>query len=98
MAQFNAVRLRGGDLVVVLQSDLVDYLPTRLVAPLLPIEQVPSIIPRLNPKIAIGGAEFILAIHLAATVPTRQLGRVEAMLSEHDYAIKAAIDMLIIGF
>ena len=63
MAQFNAVRLRGGDLVVVLQSDLVDYLPTRLVAPLLPIEQVPSIIPQLNPKIAIGGEEFILATH-----------------------------------
>lgn len=98
MAQFDAVRLHSGDLVVVLQSDLVEYLPTRLVAPLLPIDQVPSVVPRLNPKIAINDVEFILATHLAATVPMRQLGRVEAMLSEHDYAIKAAIDMLIIGF
>lgn len=98
MAQFDAVRLRGGDLVVVLQSDLVDYLPTRLVAPLLLSEQVPSIIPRVNPKITIGDVEFIVATHLAATVPIRQLGQVEATLSEHDYAIKAAIDLLIIGF
>lgn len=98
MAQFDAVRLRSGDLVVVLQSNLVDYLPTRLVAPLLPIDQVPSIVPRLNPTIEIDGAAFIVATHLAATVPVRELGRIEATLAEHDYAITGALDMLVIGF
>lgn len=98
MAQFDAVRLRGSDLVVILQSDVVDYLPTRLVAPLLPIDQVPSIVPRVNPRIVIDGDEFVLVTHLAATVPVHQLQRVEASLAAHEYAIRGAIDMLISGF
>jgi toxin CcdB len=98
MAQFDAVMLRSGELVVVLQSDLVDHLPTRLVAPLVPIDSAPSIVARLNPPISVNGTDYILATHLAAAVPVGQLGRVETMLREDEYAIRAAIDMLVIGF
>lgn len=98
MAQFDAVKLRSGELVVVLQADLVDYLPTRLVAPLVPIDSAPSIVPRLNPQISLNDTDYILATHLAAAVSVRQLGRVEAQLREDEYAIRAAIDMLVIGF
>ncbi len=98
MAQFDAIRMRSGELILVLQSDLIDYLPTRLVAPLLPVDSVPSIVPRLNPKLQISGETYVLATHLAATVPVRELGSVEATLEDQEYVIKGAIDMLTTGF
>lgn len=97
-AQFDAVKLRSGALVVVLQSDLVDYLPTRLVAPLLRIDAVPSRMERLNPVFTVDGRDWLLAAHLLATVPVGQLGKVEFSLSEHEYTIKNAVDMLTSGY
>lgn len=98
MVQFDAVKLRSGEFVVVLQSDLVDYLPTRLVAPLVPIDEAPSKVDRLNPIVTIDGRQYLIAVHLAATVPARQIGPTEMMLRDYDFMIKAALDILISGF
>ncbi len=59
MRQFDIVRLKGGQLAVVLQADLLDDRETRVVAPMFPTRDiVPT--PRLHPVVASGGAATLL--------------------------------------
>lgn len=98
MQQFDVVRLRSGARVVILQSDLMDHLPTRLVAPLIAVADAPSVLPRLNPVVSVEGADHIVAVHLAATISVMQIVETIRSLAAHEFAIKAAIDLLISGF
>jgi toxin CcdB len=98
MSQFDVHRLRNGELVVDCQTDLLSVLETRLVIPLVDPETVPGPLPRLHPLFEIEGEEVLLATHLAAAIPARELGDAVASLATCDLAIGNALDFLIGGF
>lgn len=95
MAQFDVYRVQGGGLVVNCQADALDRLPTRLVVPLRPRDK--SEIGRLTPAVRVEGEDYILYTPLAGAVPARSLHRRVGSLTEHEYAIKGALDILITG-
>jgi toxin CcdB len=98
MAQFDVHRDGRGRLLVNVQTDLLPELGTRLVVPLLPSHTVPAPLKRLHPVISFRDENFIFATHLMAAVPSRVLGPpLESLDARYDQ-IKAAIDMVFLGF
>ncbi len=99
MARFDVLPRRGSRLLLVdCQADALSHLPTRFVIPLLLPADVPRPIGRLNPLVRVDGTVWLLATHLAAAVPVRELGpRVTSLADEQD-RIVAAIDFLLSGF
>lgn len=98
MAQFDVHRDGRGRLLVNVQTDLLPELGTRLVVPLLPLDGVPAPLKRLHPVVRFDGEAFIFATHLMAAVPARVIGTPLASLDNHYDTIKAAIDMVFLGF
>jgi len=80
------------------QADLLSYLNTRLVVPLLPIEAAPPPAARLNPRFKIDGQDHVMVTQFAAAIRLRDLGPRGGSLAAHDRAIMDAIDMLLTGF
>jgi toxin CcdB len=99
VAKFDVWRLRGnGALVLEVQADLLDRLNTRLVVPLMPTEDAPPLMERLNPVFEVEERRVAMVTQFAATVPVRELGeRVVSFVGQQD-AIGAALDMLVSGF
>jgi toxin CcdB len=99
MAKFDVYRLRkGGRLVLDCQADLLDILNTRLVVPMLHIDDAPKPASRLNPTFEIEGQAVVMVTQFAAALEVRELGeRVVSLVEEQD-AIGNALDMLIGGF
>lgn len=98
MARFDVHRLTDGILVLDIQADLLSDFKTRLVAPLLPAKTTPRSLERLHPIFAIERQDYVMATHLIAAVPVRELGPVAASLADRHEAIMAAIDMLVTGY
>lgn len=96
MAQFDVHRL-GGGLVVDCQADLLSYIASRLVAPLVPQADAPPPAQRLNPVFDVDGETYVLVTESAGAVPARQLGPVVASLADRWFDITAALDTLISG-
>ena len=97
MARCWLYRLHDGSMVVDCQSDLVDHLGTRLVAPLLDPALVPNALPRLHPVLTVGGERLLMATHLAAAIPASELGQAMGSLESERYIILNALDFLISG-
>lgn len=98
MAQFHVYHMPGGLLVLDLQSDLLDT-GTRVVAPLIPIATGPRPLTRLEPILEVGGEPHALHTAEMAAVPVGLVkGASVADLTEHDYAIRGALDMVFSGF
>mgnify|MGYP001126066065 CR=1 FL=1 len=81
-----------------LQSDLLDDLATRVVAPLIKTVSIGKPILHLNPRFEIEGVAVILSAAELAGVPKGTLGRKIGSLKEHRDEIIAALDFLISGF
>jgi toxin CcdB len=88
----------GGGLVVDAQSDLLDPFSTRVVIPLVALEAAPQAPRRLNPVLDVTGSTLILATHLLAAVPRAELGLPVGSLAPERDRIRAALDMLFLGF
>ena len=98
MAQFQVYRLAGGRLVLDLQTDLIDT-GSRVVAPLIPISTGPRAIGRLEPVFEIQGEDHALHTAEMAAIPSALLGGQSILyLSESDYEIRGALDMVFSGF
>lgn len=97
MAQFQVYRLGGEMLVLDVQSDHIDT-PTRVVAPLLPLDDRLPPYPKLVPVFEIGGRPHGLRIPDLAAVPEALLGEPVLDLRHEDYAIRRALDMIFTGF
>ena len=98
MAQFHVYRLAGSRLVLDLQTDLIDT-GTRVVAPLFPVSDSPKPIGRLEPVFEINGEPHALhTAELAAITSTLIKGPPVADLSDRDYEIRSALDMVFSGF
>ena len=98
MAQFDVYVLPDGLHVVDIQSDLIRTTGTRLVIPLIEIDEDAGVVDRLTPRLPLDNGDVLLATHLATAVLTRQLRTPIGSLAEHDYEIKIALDMLISGY
>jgi toxin CcdB len=66
--QFDVFRTAGGVLVVVIQSDLLETMRTRVVAPLLPAGTAGRSMRGLNPEISFGEEMVVLMPQLLATL------------------------------
>jgi len=80
------------------QSDFLDRLETRVVAPLLPPDAVPRPIRDLHPRFEIEGQPFLMATQLLGAIPRRELGPAVGSLAAQQDDITRALDVLITGF
>ena len=84
--------------VVVLQSELLDDLPTRVVAPLVKAAALagrPAT--RLNPELEVEGETLFLLTQQVGAVPLRSLTRRVGSLEDRRDVIVAALDLLFSG-
>ncbi|MDO5759157.1 MAG: CcdB family protein [Rhodobacterales bacterium] len=96
MAQFDLYRLRGGQLVVDLQTDLIGIDASRIVAPLREAGRYAAF-PGLTPSVEVGEASWIVRVQELAAVPRTELTDRIGSLTEHRDALKRALDILIDG-
>ncbi|MCA3450461.1 MAG: CcdB family protein [Rhodobacter sp.] len=96
MAQFDVFRLKGGTLVVDLQTDLIGIEASRIVAPLREAEGYAAF-PGLTPKIEIDGKAWIVRVQELAAIQGAELREVVASLAAERDALKRALDILIDG-
>jgi toxin CcdB len=84
--------------LVVLQSGLLDDLPTRLVAPLSRSTVLAAGLPkRLAPDFMVAGERVVLKPHEAGTLLARQLGAPLASLRTQSHRIVDALDAVVSG-
>lgn len=99
MRQFDVCWLREPHegLVVILQHDATDMLDTRIVAPLTDIPHR-MLIDRIRLNVDFGGGEHLLQIDRMAAIRRSDIGRVAGNLDHEERRIKAALDLLFVGF
>lgn len=97
-AQFDVCRLSDQTLVVLLQSDIIDILRTRLVAPLVPIKKAGRVIKGLNPQVEVAEQIYVLMPQLSASLPATELTvHVGSTAYMRDDIIRS-LDLLFTGF
>jgi toxin CcdB len=96
MAQFDLYCLKGGQLVVDLQTDLIGIEVSRIVAPLREAGRYTAF-PGLTPTVEVEGATWIVRVQELAAVPGAELRDRVGSLAEHRDALKRALDILIDG-
>jgi toxin CcdB len=97
MAKLDVYRI-GEQLVVEVQHDLMATLRTTVVVPLYPLDRSPRPMRRLNPVFEFGGAPYVMATQLIASIPKRELGAAVGALAEgQSTEITNALDMLFTG-
>lgn len=97
-AQFQVYRIADKRLILDLQTDLIET-GTRVVAPLVSFISGPKAIRRLEPVFEINGAAYALHTGEMAAIPSALLkGPPVANLSNLDYEIRSALDMVFSGF
>lgn len=97
MAQFDLYRLKGGQLVVDLQTDLIGIDASRIVAPLREAGAYTSF-PGLTPEVEFDDRVWIVRVQELAAVPGRELEDRVGSLAAHRDTLKRALDILIDGF
>lgn len=98
MAQFHVYRLSNETLVLDLQTDLID-IGTRIVAPLIPLDSGPRPLTRLEPIFELDGAPHVLHLaEMAAVRSSAVSSPAVADLTDRDYEIRGALDMVFSGF
>lgn len=99
MTRFCVYKLRSdGQLAIDLQSSFLDDLPSRVMAPLYPVADLPWIMSRLTPRFRIDSELYVMATQRLGSIPTTEIGPVIADLSRHADEITAATDFLFQGF
>ena len=96
MRQFDIVRLKGGQLAVVLQSDLLDDRETRVVAPLFPSSMIKPT-PRLHPIVRVRRRSYLLATEKLGAVRRRDVESVIGSIADREYEIRRALDIVFVG-
>jgi toxin CcdB len=82
--------------VVILQSDHVSVLRTRLVAPLMEPHEIKRV-SRLHPVVPLASQTLILVTEQMATVDVADLGPAQGTAEHLRYEITAALDLLFLG-
>lgn len=99
MSRFDLYRTSIDDeLLLDLQTDLLDIQTTRMVAPVLPQHKAATRIKFLHPIIDLDGEPYVLATHLMGAVPTIALNHFVANLSNQADDFTRALDLLFQGY
>jgi toxin CcdB len=88
----------GAGYVLDVQSDLLTELNTRVVVPLLPLDQAPRPATRLNPVFEIERQPFAMVTQFLAAVPLAELRKPAGSLAAQGHQVIGALDMLFSGF
>lgn len=84
--------------LLVLQSELLDGIDTRVVAPLVRLSALArKKLTRLNPEFEVEGEAVILLTQQIASIPIQALGKPVASLGHEHSRIVAALDLLFSG-
>ncbi len=84
--------------IVVLQSDLLGAVGTRLVAPLArELRVVPGVTTRLSPQFDVCGESLRLVVHECAPIDRRVLKQPVASLKTQSHLIVTALDAVVSG-
>lgn len=99
MARFTVFRNPDGPgYLLDLQADVNSHFSTRVVAPLLPITDIPEQAKGLNPVFEVDGARVVMATQGMAAVPLAILKHPVLSLEAKRQEITAALDLLFQGF
>jgi toxin CcdB len=102
MAQFDFYEYAGPNRSVAylldVQSDLLRGLASRVVIPLVRLNEFGLPLKKLNPVFPIDGIDHAMATSDIAGIPTKDLGRRIGNLVTHHHEIKGAIDFLQDGY
>ena len=99
MARFDVYRNAGGSgYLLDVQSDLLSDLNTRVVVPLMPVDQAPRPARHLNPVFEIENAQVVMVTQFLAAIPATELKRPLCGLQSAQDEIRAALDLLFVGF
>ena len=82
--------------LVVLQSDALKYIDTRVVAPLVGPKKI-QFFERLLPEVTMNGSRYVVAVPDLAAIATAQLTLPVANLEQYRYQLIAAIDLVFTG-
>ncbi|NKX45109.1 CcdB family protein [Roseicyclus persicicus] len=96
MAQYRVYRLQGGELVLDLQTDMIAT-STRIVARLVPPEEVGPALKDATPILRVDGRPMLLLTTHMAAVPGAILQDEVQDLSGDSYTILRAVDMVFTG-
>ncbi len=83
--------------VVALQSDLLDQLPSRWVAPLKPSKNIARRVEGLMPEVVVEGKLFTVFMYESGAVPAPSLGKQLGSLDANRHELIRAIDILVSG-
>lgn len=103
MAQFDVYAnpsdsaAHGIPYVVVVQSDLLDALATRLTIPLATVEFANKSPDKLCPIVSVNGQRLRALTHYTAPLPTSSLRQIVGNVAAHASELVAAIDVVISG-
>lgn len=97
MAQLDVFRVDRA-LLLDIQNDLLADFRSRIVVPLLPPGVAPIAHRRLNPLLQVQGRGYHMVTQFLAAMPLNELGQPVDNLDRDYDRIKAAIDMVFLGF
>jgi toxin CcdB len=101
MAQFDLfrhARNKRYPFLLDIQADLLRDLATRVVAPLTPVKRLGrKPISRLNPVVAVDGAEYAILFQELAALPVTAIGDTVGSLRSRRDELIAALDLLFTG-
>jgi toxin CcdB len=98
VAQFDVYRLRDGEFVLDIQTDLLGHFESRIVVPLIPPNLAPISHERLNPQMVIDEAAYVMVPQFMVAIKRSELRKPVTNLTYRFDAIKAALDMIFLGF
>ncbi|CAN7262656.1 CcdB family protein [Pararhizobium sp. LjRoot238] len=99
MARFDVYRLKSDRILAIdLQANVLNDLPSRIMAPLYPVGDMSWSITRLNPRFLIGGEFYVMVTQRLAAIHVSEIGEGVADLSAFQDTIVAATDFLMQGF
>lgn len=98
MTQFTVYRNPDGGYLLSVQTDLLNHLNTRVVVPLVHVDEAPKPAGTLNPVFEINQGSYVMATQFMAAVPMSILKESVGSLETHRYEIVSAIDLLMQGF
>ena len=97
MARLDVRRLtqvRGVSLVVEMQAEILADIKTVVVAPLVPVRQLPPI-EEVNPVLEFDGRQMAVRLEQLISIPRARLGAKAGDLVAHEYQIMRALDRLL---
>ena len=100
MSRLDVYRLRQSatSLVIDLQTNILDHIKSRIVAPLVPLADAPPPIRDLNPVFEIDGASYVMMTQLLASIFSHDLKPTLLSLDRHHDDVTRALDRLLVGY